>query len=65
MGIQRRLNRERQRMMAKVHKQFMERIKGKTVEEIAAILEQIRIKYNINEYKPDEELEFIQPESND
>jgi len=35
-------------MMLKVHRQFMDRIKGKSTEEVKAIMEQIKMKYNLN-----------------
>ena len=39
--------REQKKMMLKVHRQFMDRIKGKTPEQVEAIMEQIKIKYGL------------------
>ena len=46
----RRFIREQNRLKEKLHKQFIERIKGKTPEQIQQILEQIRVKYNLEPY---------------
>jgi hypothetical protein len=52
----RRFNRQHKRMYAKIEKEFLQRIKGKTNDEVAVILEQIRIKYNLDQFnKPEEE----------
>jgi hypothetical protein len=47
----RRYTRQQNRLKEKLNKQFLERIKGKTPEEIQQILEQIRIKYNLEPFK--------------
>jgi hypothetical protein len=46
----RRYTRQQNRLKEKLNKQFLERIKGKTPEEIHQILEQIRIKYNLEPF---------------
>tara|TARA_R110000868_G_scaffold370916_3_gene634432 strand:+ start:3214 stop:3387 length:174 start_codon:yes stop_codon:yes gene_type:complete len=46
----RRFTREQNRLKEKLNKQFLERIKGKSPEQIQQILEQIRIKYNLEPY---------------
>ena len=47
----RRYTRQQNRLKEKLNKQFLERIKGKTPEEIQQMLEQIRIKYNLEPFK--------------
>ena len=49
----RRERRSQERLSNKITAQFLERIKGKTPEQIAVIMEQIRVKYNIP--KPEEQ----------
>jgi hypothetical protein len=46
----RRYTRQQNRLKEKLNKQFLDRIKGKTPEEIQQILEQIRIKYNLEPF---------------
>ena len=46
----RRYTRQQNRLKEKLHKQFLDKIKGKTPEEIQQILEQIRIKYNLEPF---------------
>lgn len=46
----RRFTREQNRLKEKINKQFLERIKDKTPEQIQKIMEQIRIKYNLEPY---------------
>jgi len=48
----RRFKRSQERLQKKINDQFFKRIEGKTPEEIAVIMEQIRVKYNIP--KPEE-----------
>ena len=57
----RRFNRQHQRRYAKIEKQFLERIKGKSNEEVAAMLDQIRIKYNLDKFNNPDEVETIEP----
>jgi hypothetical protein len=47
---ERRYRRQQQRLKEKLHKKFIERIKGKSNEEILQIMDQIRFKYGI-EYR--------------
>jgi hypothetical protein len=47
---ERRYRRQQQRLKEKLHKKFIERIKGKSNEEILQIMDQIRSKYGI-EYR--------------
>ena len=49
----RRFKRSQERLQKKINDQFFKRIEGKTPEEIAVIMEQIRVKYNIP--KPEEQ----------
>jgi hypothetical protein len=49
----RRYRRSQARLSNKITAQFLERVKGKTPEEIAVIMEQIRVKYDIP--KPEEQ----------
>lgn len=44
----RRFIREQNRLKEKINKQFLERIKGKSPEQIHQIMEQIRKKYNLD-----------------
>jgi hypothetical protein len=62
-SAERRYKRSQQRLYAKIEKEFLQRIKGKSTDEVAVILDQIRIKYNLDRFnKPEEEqIEFIQP----
>lgn len=53
----RRYKRSQERLSNKITAQFLERIKGKTDEEIAVIMEQIRVKYNIP--KPEQQEPII------
>lgn len=48
----RRFTRSQQRLQKKINEQFFKRIEGKTPEQIAVIMEQIRVKYGI--VKPEE-----------
>jgi hypothetical protein len=41
--------RQKHKMMLKVHRQFMDRIKGKSEEEIKQIMEEIKIQYNLKD----------------
>ena len=50
----RRYRRRQERLSNKITAQFLERVKGKTPEEIAVMMEQIRVKYNIP--KPEEQI---------
>lgn len=43
----RRYRRSQERLSNKITSQFLERIKGKTDEEIAVMMERIRVKYGI------------------
>ena len=54
---ERRYRRSQERLSNKITAQFLARIKGKTPEEIAVIMEQIRVKYNIP--KPEEQQPII------
>jgi len=47
----RRYTRQQNRLKEKINKQFLERIKDKTPEQIQQIMEQIRIKYNLEPFK--------------
>ena len=62
-SAQRRHNRSQQRLKDKIEKQFLERIKGKSDEQIKVMLERIRVKYNLDQFnKPeDDEIKFAQP----
>ena len=55
----RRYKRSQERLQKKINQQFLERIKGKSNEEIAVIMEQIRIKYGIP--KPEQGPEVLNP----
>jgi hypothetical protein len=59
MSYARRAKREAQhqqkKMMLKVHRQFMDRIKGKSTEEVKAIMEQIKLKYGLTDAQPQDE----------
>lgn len=55
----RRYKRSQARLSNKITAQFLERIKGKNDEEIAVIMEQIRVKYGIP--KPEEQPQIINP----
>jgi hypothetical protein len=48
----RRYKRSQERLNNKIRLQFLERIKGKTDEEIAVIMEQIRVKYDLSKPEP-------------
>ena len=50
---ERRYRRQQQRLKEKLHKNFLERIKGKSQEQIVQILEQIRVKYGIEYVQQD------------
>jgi hypothetical protein len=52
---QRRYRRQQQRLKEKIHQKFLERIKGKSNEQILEIMEQIRVKYGI-EYRQQDNL---------
>lgn len=54
-SFNRRFNRSQERLKIKIEKQFLERIKGKTKEEVAVILEQIRTKHNLDRFTKTEE----------
>lgn len=53
----RRYKRSQERLQKKINEQFFKRIEGKTPEEIAVIMEQIRVKYNIP--KPEQQPEEV------
>lgn len=55
----RRYKRNQERLQSKINQQFFKRIEGKTPEQIHAIMEQIRVKYNIP--KPEDQPQFINP----
>ena len=48
----RRYRRSQERLSNKITAQFLERIKGKSQEEIAVMMEQIRVKYGIPKPEP-------------
>lgn len=50
----RRYRRSQERLSNKITTQFLERIKGKTEEEIAVMMERIRVKYGIP--KPEQQI---------
>ncbi len=52
---ERRYRRQQQRFKEKIHQKFLERIKGKSNEQILEIMEQIRVKYGI-EYRQQDNL---------
>jgi hypothetical protein len=56
MSYTRRAKREalhqQKKMMLKVHRQFMDRIKGKSADEVKAIMEQIKLKYGLTDTQP-------------
>ena len=52
---QRRYRRQQQRLKENIHQKFLERIKGKSNEQILEIMEQIRVKYGI-EYRQQDNL---------
>ena len=45
----RRFRRSQERLQKKINEQFFKRIEGKTGEEIHQIMEQIRVKYNLDQ----------------
>lgn len=45
----RRFRRSQERLQKKINAQFFKRIEGKTPEQIHEIMEQIRIKYNLDQ----------------
>ena len=45
----RRFKRSQERLQKKINEQFFKRIEGKSGEEIHAIMEQIRVKYNLDQ----------------
>lgn len=51
---ERRYRRQQERLKQKLHKNFLERIKGKTDEEIVQIMNKIKDKYGIVDKQPDE-----------
>lgn len=59
MSITRRLRRaeerNKQKLMNIIHEKFKKQIEGKTKEEILDILEDIRIKYNIDALRPQQD----------
>jgi hypothetical protein len=55
----RRNKRQQDRLRKKINEQFLKRIEGKSNEEIAVIMEQIRVKYNLE--KPEEEPQVLNP----
>lgn len=62
MSANRRYRRSQERLSNKITAQFLERIKGKTDEEVAIMLEQIRVKYDIPKpEQPQSDDMFIQP----
>lgn len=50
----RRYIREQNRLKEKINKQFLERIKGKTPEQVHQIMEQIKLKYNLDQFITEE-----------
>ena len=50
---ERRVKRERERLKEKIHKQFKDKIKGKSNEFVLQELERIRVKYNIEYVQQD------------
>ena len=53
-SFNRRYKREQERLQNKINQQFFKRIEGKTPEQVAAIMEQIKKKYGL--YQPAEEV---------
>ncbi len=51
---ERRYRRQQERLKEKLHKNFLERIKGKNEEEIQVIMQRIKDKYGIVDKQPDE-----------
>jgi hypothetical protein len=58
-SFNRRYKRNQERLQKKIKEQFFKRIDGKTPEEIAVIMEQIRVKYNLQ--KPEDQPQFLNP----
>ena len=58
-SFNRRYKRTQERLKKNINQQFFKRIEGKTPEEIAVIIEQIRVKYNLQ--KPEDEPQFLNP----
>ena len=58
-SFNRRYKRSQERLKKNINQQFFKRIEGKTNEEIAVIMEQIRVKYNLQ--KPEDEPQFLNP----
>lgn len=58
-SFNRRYKRHQERFKKNINEQFFKRIEGKTPEEIAVIMEQIRVKYNLQ--KPEGEPQFLNP----
>jgi hypothetical protein len=59
MSANRRYRRSQARLSNKITTKFLETIKGKTQEEVAVMMENIRVKYGIP--KPEEQLQIINP----
>jgi hypothetical protein len=59
MSANRRYRRSQARLSNKITAKFLETIKGKTQEEVAVMMENIRVKYGIP--KPEEQLQIINP----
>ena len=59
MSANRRYRRSQSRLSNKITAKFLETIKGKTQEEVAVMMENIRVKYGIP--KPEEQLQIINP----
>ena len=59
MSANRRRRRSQARLSNKITAKFLETIKGKTEEEVAVMMENIRVKYGIP--KPEEQPQFLNP----
>lgn len=59
-SFNRRNKRQQERLQKKINEQFFKRIEGKTPEQIAVIMEQIRVKYGLEKPEPVEPM-FIPP----
>jgi hypothetical protein len=59
-SFNRRYKRNQERLQKKINEQFFKRIQGKSNEEIAVIMEQIKLKYGFDEPKQPTE-DFIIP----
>lgn len=58
----RRYRRSQERLSNKITAQFLERVKGKSDEELAIMMEKIRVKYGIPKPEQQGDNMFIQPE---